>query len=540
MPRRSELETGLRALSTLSGDPRLTFESKHGPAQDVVDVAVTGTFLPNERVSATIVTRTGARVGPFHCAGSISLDFATLEEVRAFRNSPFGFTLRTAIPLPAHIARNQVARFEFSREPLTSVRIGDEDVAIKADDAIGPPRIWDVSCVLQDNQGTFVSAFPGSQSSIRMPMVYAIGADRLPPVFSYADLLHVETLFQHVVRNTAYYSREVWRSLTPEERVILLEPYTIGPPIPTVPSPLDEIPLLNCVTNQVLGFFGNSMILPFHVPPNDVELSTAAIQDALLTFHREGGPAARTSIALPTHGVLGEGILGRCNACEKIDLTRFWNWQDSPIEAADNPVGFPGATLGSKPATAPATLVPQGDITLIQGMTAPDSSTNLAGVLAAAAEPQLTADVTGAAQLADVMATTADQAAATQKAILDASSGFGAKLMAAYPALRQLKGEIDKQTNKTDEQKAAEKNAAGVAKLIENVKKLALYVGQGADDNARAERAKEVRKMLGIRPSELDAMQKADLAQALAPKELDSDDVKNGKKAILDDLSNWS
>lgn len=36
-------------------------------------------------------------------------------------------------------------------------------------------------------------------------------------------------------------------------------------------------------------------------------------------------------VALPTAGVFTEAVLGRFNASEKIDLTRFWDWQESPI-----------------------------------------------------------------------------------------------------------------------------------------------------------------------------------------------------------------
>jgi len=36
-------------------------------------------------------------------------------------------------------------------------------------------------------------------------------------------------------------------------------------------------------------------------------------------------------VALPTGGVFAEAVLGRFNSAEKLDITRFWNWQDSPI-----------------------------------------------------------------------------------------------------------------------------------------------------------------------------------------------------------------
>lgn len=37
------------------------------------------------------------------------------------------------------------------------------------------------------------------------------------------------------------------------------------------------------------------------------------------------------SVAVPTGGVFGEAVLGQAVSAEKIDLTRFWKWQDSPI-----------------------------------------------------------------------------------------------------------------------------------------------------------------------------------------------------------------
>ncbi|WP_371195979.1 hypothetical protein [Glaciecola sp. SC05] len=41
--------------------------------------------------------------------------------------------------------------------------------------------------------------------------------------------------------------------------------------------------------------------------------------------------AYTSTIVMPTGGVFGEAVLGQSIAAEKIDLTRFWNWQDSPI-----------------------------------------------------------------------------------------------------------------------------------------------------------------------------------------------------------------
>jgi hypothetical protein len=41
--------------------------------------------------------------------------------------------------------------------------------------------------------------------------------------------------------------------------------------------------------------------------------------------------AAEQLVPIPTGGVFAQAVLGRSNSAEKLDATRFWNWQDSPI-----------------------------------------------------------------------------------------------------------------------------------------------------------------------------------------------------------------
>lgn len=41
--------------------------------------------------------------------------------------------------------------------------------------------------------------------------------------------------------------------------------------------------------------------------------------------------SVQADIAVPTGGVFGEAVLGQAVSAEKIDLSRFWNWSDSPI-----------------------------------------------------------------------------------------------------------------------------------------------------------------------------------------------------------------
>ena len=143
------------------------------------------------------------------------------------------------------------------------------------------------------------------------------------------------------MRNTLTYSRAVWASMTADERAVMLEAYTVGVTPGGVEDASQMIPLLNCVENKPLGYFGNSMIMPFTIPQalaahgtDGDPLDAATIQEALLAYQQATFRPPRSTIALPTRGVLGEAVLGHCPSAEKIDLTRFWNWQDSPGDTA--------------------------------------------------------------------------------------------------------------------------------------------------------------------------------------------------------------
>jgi len=81
------------------------------------------------------------------------------------------------------------------------------------------------------------------------------------------------------------------------------------------------------------------MIMPFTYTPelaDALNTSSKEIQDALFRYHSEAFRAPQTKVSLSTRGMVGEAVLGSSNASEKIDLTRFWNWQDSPIEHAES------------------------------------------------------------------------------------------------------------------------------------------------------------------------------------------------------------
>jgi len=166
----------------------------------------------------------------------------------------------------------------------------------------------------------------------------------------FKDFQSMEETLHHVVSNTVKYSQAVWSSLSADERALMLEKYTIDMDFDSLDKSISiedssidksesmESPsLLNCVNvKKVIGFYGNCMLLPFTYPESlakKLGKTAKDIQDALYKYHTNNFRAPTTTISMPTDGMVGEAVLGETNVSEKIDITRFWNWKDSPIDS---------------------------------------------------------------------------------------------------------------------------------------------------------------------------------------------------------------
>jgi hypothetical protein len=99
-------------------------------------------------------------------------------------------------------------------------------------------------------------------------------------------------------------------------------------------------------------------------------------------------------IALPTGGVFAEGVLGRSNTAEKLDVSRFWNWQDSPI-----PIQAPDiAAVGTAQRRGEAAPLPGGlDQPVLNIVNAPSlpEPTGIGAALTAVTQPNIFRDMTG-------------------------------------------------------------------------------------------------------------------------------------------------
>jgi len=130
-------------------------------------------------------------------------------------------------------------------------------------------------------------------------------------------------LLSHLHANRGYYTQAVLRNVDSASLVMLLSGISwLGKP------------LADQIEPKPISVTGNYLVLGAPAETDDrsglgdVEQTWGdLLRDREITFNQPD----RRIIPIPTGGVFAEAVLGRSNSAEKLDITRFWNWQDSPI-----------------------------------------------------------------------------------------------------------------------------------------------------------------------------------------------------------------
>lgn len=124
------------------------------------------------------------------------------------------------------------------------------------------------------------------------------------------------SLIDHLNENALHYSQAIWLTADPLALSRVLAGYRYEGR--SCVAALDLRPVV--MTGNYLGFL-------WHF--EDEAEREAWLEDKGFTESESNGVEAM--VPLPSGGVFAEAVLGRFNAAEKLDLSRFWNWQDSPI-----------------------------------------------------------------------------------------------------------------------------------------------------------------------------------------------------------------
>lgn len=213
-----------------------------------------------------------------------------------------------------------------------------------------------------------------------------------------------------------FYSQRIWEQIDPQTLTLITSRYSYRGK--RLSEYADPIPLAT---------HGNYLVLRWHdesdpqwqewrednIDPNDVE---------------------EDLVPLPTGGVFAEAVLGRYNASEKLDLTRFWNWQDSPIPH-QAPEIQPVAT-GSRATPAdvrPGSLDPAA--VSLAGVPQLPGSDGVAAILGVLAASNIFRDMSGAG-IAGALGQTAMSTAAAGSQAAAAQAGKNMEVAAQLEATR--------------------------------------------------------------------------------------------------------
>lgn len=180
--------------------------------------------------------------------------------------------------------------------------------------------------------------------------------------------------------NTLHYSQAVWQAMDPAALSQVLSGYSLG-----------GKQLLDMIDIKAIGVAGSFLVFPLHLEDADW---TRFINERGVKL----GTTRETIVALPSGGVFAEAVLGRANSAEKLDITRFWNWSDSPIPIIAPDIS--SLSTGSRADIAAETEKPQGFgaplLNIINPPAVPDP-TGLAAILTAIQNGNMFRDMSGLA-----------------------------------------------------------------------------------------------------------------------------------------------
>lgn len=219
---------------------------------------------------------------------------------------------------------------------------------------------------------------------------------------------------EHLDQNALHYSAAIWRSLDAATITTLLSTYTLGGS--RLIESIDPVPV---------AVSGNYLVFRFYGTLGNNDWSTLKAKLGTDMTPRED------MVPLPSGGVFAEAVLGRSNSAEKLDITRFWNWQDSPIPILPseiNPLTAGGKANDKTPETG---KLESPVVNIVNPPSLPDPA-GLGPLYTAIANGNMFRDMSGLAQ------TSALIGAALQAAQAGAANATGAAGEAQNVASRQL------------------------------------------------------------------------------------------------------
>ncbi|MFC7529171.1 hypothetical protein [Actinoplanes sp. GCM10030250] len=242
-----------------------------------------------------------------------------------------------------------------------------------------------------------------------------------------------------------YYSRQIWLHEDPQARIMQLAPFQLDVGGGTT------INLVDHLSPQPLEVVGNYLVYRF----------TYEQDQEWETWRKKYADRSVASdvdvVAVPTGGVVAEAVLGRANSAEKLDLTRFFDWADSPPPA---PPAIQALQAGTHTAAeAPALGTFDTPLVAMQTPVALPDPVGLSSVLAAITTSDAFRNMSGLAASGDAANEALD---ASGKASIGALQAAGTALATTLDAFAQAMS-AKKPEDKTLSEAGAAANQKAVA-----------------------------------------------------------------------------
>lgn len=232
-----------------------------------------------------------------------------------------------------------------------------------------------------------------------------------------------EWQLEHFNDNSQYYTSQIFRNFTNSEYLSMLSSYKY-----------EELELSTIVEPHPKAISGNYLIFK-------LRKTFKKHEEWMEEIEKEKTPSTAI-VPIATGGVFSEAIQGRANSAEKLDITRFWNWQDSPIpNTAPEIAPIQSGTRATNP-----NLQSSGFDAPIVNISNPHPFPNpqgMSGVLSAVSSPNIFRDMSGMAQTA---ALAQAQLEAAMKASTEAGGQSSKNLENGLNFTKELASQIIKMT----------------------------------------------------------------------------------------------
>ena len=155
---------------------------------------------------------------------------------------------------------------------------------------------------------------------LELPTVTVARGSQETPVIDVRAAGADVNVVEHLMDNQLHYSQAIYRNLDAAMLAGLLAPYSV-----TINE--QSVPLVQVAEPTPVRIVGNALVFKINTDPiNDEEW-----RDFMASRGVGIGDSKVDIVPLSSGGIFAEAVLGRFNCAERLDLSRFFNWQDSPI-----------------------------------------------------------------------------------------------------------------------------------------------------------------------------------------------------------------